>query len=218
MYTEENLQAAKVLFEYLYLRDGVLSQGDIVIGFGHFDMRIPSQCGEIFSQGLAPKILFTGGRGAGTADIEGTEGEAFQEAVKRVYPEITPMDVIIEKYSTNTGENILFSEALLQEVSPDFCFSRINAAIAVACPYRQRRVYLSMKKLFPGVRIQNAPPLTTFQTEMDLYQNKHEDFVRSLASELARISTYPAKGFIAYEAIPPEVEGAYQNLLNSFNN
>ena len=39
--------AAQVLFDYLYLRDQKIGPADAVIGFGHFDLKIPGRCLEL---------------------------------------------------------------------------------------------------------------------------------------------------------------------------
>jgi hypothetical protein len=35
----------------------------VIVGFGHFDLRIARTCGDLWQQGLASRILFTGGVG-----------------------------------------------------------------------------------------------------------------------------------------------------------
>ncbi len=45
---------ARVLFDYLYLRDPDILAADAVIGFGHFDLKIPRRCLELHRRGLAP--------------------------------------------------------------------------------------------------------------------------------------------------------------------
>ena len=58
---EKKTSLAKMLFEYLYLQD-IPSKADAVMGFGHFDEKIPLHCGTLYSNGFAPFILFSGGK------------------------------------------------------------------------------------------------------------------------------------------------------------
>lgn len=213
MYSEDVLTKARTVFDYLYMRDDDISPGDIIIGFGHFDMRIPRQCGRLYREGYSSKILLTGGRGAGTADLKDAEGVEFEKELKRTYPDIPAENVIVESDSTNTGDNIRFSEAILKRIDPRFCFEKgIQRAVAVACPYRQRRVWLCMKKLFPEVHIINAPPDTTFEYEMELYNSKKQDLILLITGEMERIKTYPAKGYTVPAEIPGPVDEAWMAL------
>lgn len=213
MYLSASLENANKIFEFLYLRDLTKPTADIIIGFGHFDMRIPRLCGKLHREGYCEKILFTGGRGAGTADLKDAEGVEFERELRRIYPDLPAKNIIVESESANTAENILLSESILKSSNPDFCFSKgISKAIAVTCPYRQKRVFLCMEKLFPHIAVFNRPPDTTFEFELELYQSKNEDFVLLLMGEIERIKTYPDRGFIAPAMIPEVVDLAYREL------
>lgn len=206
---------AKILFNYLYLRDLHLEKADLIIGFGHFDMKIPQHCARLYQEGYAAKVLFSGGRGAGSADLTKPEAVAFKEEFLMRIPDpgLSEGDIIIEDQSTNTGENIALSQAVLKNRNPEFHFERgITAVIAVASPYRQKRVYLTLQKNQPQLRVYNAPPPTDFDTELKLYAAKKENFITALIGELERIKRYPQRGFIVAAAVPPQVEMAYQDL------
>ena len=41
------MNEARLLFDYLYLRDPDAGTADAVMGFGHFDMKIPRRCLEL---------------------------------------------------------------------------------------------------------------------------------------------------------------------------
>ena len=73
MYSAELLELARPIFDYLYLQNLKVDKSDLIIGFGHFDLKIPKQCAALYHKGLAKKILFTGGRGAGSADFREAE-------------------------------------------------------------------------------------------------------------------------------------------------
>jgi len=200
------MNAAKRLFEYLSVRDEVFPKADLVIGFGHFDLRIPKLCGALYESGRAKKILFTGGYGAGTADLPDAEAVVFGQVLAQGYPAIPREHVFIESASTNTGENIRFSGEMLKRADPAFCFERgIRSVIAVASPYRQRRVYRTMQRLHPAIRVWNSPPLTSFEEEAQAFGAKGQDFVSLLFGELDRIIQYPAKGYMAPDSIPPDI-------------
>ena len=204
------MDADKRLFEYLNVRDEVLPNVDLVIGFGHFDLRIPKLCGALHQSGRGKKILFTGGYGAGTADLPDAEAVVFGRALAQTYPEIPTAHVIIESASTNTGENIRLSAEALRRADPAFCFeSGIGSVIAVASPYRQRRVWRTMGRQYPAIRVYNSPPSTSFEEEASIFGAKGQDLIPLLWGELDRIIHYPAKGYMAAEPVPPDILSAY---------
>lgn len=213
MYTDKILNKAELIYSYLNLRNDKIEKSDIIVGFGHFDMKIPQRCAELYKQDLSKKILFTGGRGAGTADLKNPEAIEFEKEIENNALNIPKEDIIIESESTQTGENISFSNTILKNLNSKFCFEHgIKRIIAVASPYRQKRVYLAMKKSYPNIKVFNAPPNTTFDGEIKLFKSKNEDFIKLLLGELERIKVYPEKGFIEYEEVPNEVELAYHDL------
>ena len=207
------MDAAKRIFEYLRVRDAALPTADLVIGFGHFDLEIPRLCGALYESGRGDRVLLTGGIGAGTADLPDAEAIVFGRVLAESHPGIPAEHVFIESASTNTGENIRFSNETLRRADPAFCFARgIRSVIAVASPYRQRRVLRTMQHLYPLIRVYNCPPDRSFEEEIQVFASKGQDLAALLAGELDRIMTYPAKGFMAAETIPPEVLAACAEL------
>ena len=159
------------LFNYLNIRSA-LKKADLIIGFGHFDKKIPLSCIELYNEGYADKILFTGGCGSGTADIDTTEADYFNSfAVKSG---IT--GAMIENQSTNTSENILCSIELLKKYNLEFN-KDIKSVILVANAYRQRRVDATFKKLVPKINIINYPPITAYESEIEMFDNKNENLL-----------------------------------------
>ena len=204
-------EAARRIFQYLCIRDEMFAKADLVIGFGHFDHRIPKLCGALYEGGYAAHLLLTGGRGAGTADLPDAEANVFREVLCEAYPTIPSVNVFVENESTNTGENIRFSNKTLKKADAAFCFERgIQSVIAVASPYRQRRVRGTMRKMYPAIDVCNRPPETSFEEEERIFNAKNQDFTSMVFGEMDRIIDYPAKGYMAAEVIPPEVVDAYK--------
>jgi uncharacterized SAM-binding protein YcdF (DUF218 family) len=207
------LRDAKELFEYLYVRDVDCQHADLIIGFGHFDLKIPRQCAYLYGRSAAPKILFSGGRGSGSADLEDAEAVAFSSVLLAEFPKIPSSDVIVESNSKNTGENITMSAKVLKERDIGKNFeSGINSIIAVASPYRQRRVWRTFQLHLPKIKIFNMPPQTTFEQEVLLFNQNGEDFFQLLVGEVQRIISYPDKGFMASEELPVHVMNSYMSL------
>jgi uncharacterized SAM-binding protein YcdF (DUF218 family) len=210
-------EAAKEVFDYSCLRDMACGKADLIIGFGHFDMNIPRQCARLYLGGYAKRILFTGGRGAGSADLEQAESITFKNVLLKEFSDIPEHDVLVENESTNTGENIRYSAALLRETDNGFCFENgISNVIAVASPYRQRRVFRTVQKVYPNIRIYNMPPETTFEKEVRIFEEKGENFIQLLLGEVERIICYPKKGYMQFDEIPKEIMELYHILKKHF--
>ena len=189
---------SKKLYNFLSPKDN-LAKADLIIGFGHFDLRIPEQCTELYQNGLAPKILFTGGVGAGSADFKNPEAVEFLNHVKNKYPEITTDNILTEETSTNTGDNIKNSIEILKAKG---FFESLKRIILVATPTRQLRVFLTAKKYFPKVVLINLPPSSSFEVDKQMNEVKAIDFEKHLLGELDRIQKYPKMGFACSTEIP----------------
>jgi uncharacterized SAM-binding protein YcdF (DUF218 family) len=203
----------RCLHEWLAIQDPLPSIAvDAVIGFGHFDLGIPRRCLELLDQGLAKHILFTGGIGGGTADLGEPEAEAFLRLVRKEAPQHADR-VIVESRSTNTAENIRFTEALLQRDHPSLAFGQgIRSVLLVATPCRQRRVWQTWLKLQPSVTACNAPPAASLEEITDLYAAKSQSILDQMLGEYQRIRDYPTKGWIAHHPIPQEIRSAAEHL------
>ncbi|MDX2194967.1 MAG: YdcF family protein [Cytophagales bacterium] len=192
----------KKAFDWLYARD-IVTPCDAIIGFGHFDLKVPDTCARLYLQGYASKIIFTGGVGAGSTGLTKPEAEVFKEYVMTHFAQISTNAIIIENKSTNTGENIRFTEHILSDLHPEYHFGRgICSAILVATAYRQRRVGLTFKHLVPHVAFINSPPDTDYDAEYAMYKQHHEDLDSHIAGEINRIKDYPSRGYTAYEEVP----------------
>jgi hypothetical protein len=209
--TTDDQKDARMLFDYLSLRDPE-APGDAVIGFGHFDLKIPRRCLELHRQGLVPLIIFSGGVGAGTADLGQAEARAFLEEA-RTQGGVDEDAIVIEDQSTNTGENVEATTRLLaDEGRPLGSEGGIRTALIVANAYRQRRVDLTCRLHHPGVRWINTPPATSFEEEREMYASKGQDLVRLLVGEIQRLLDYPARGFCLRADVPREVRAAHERL------
>jgi hypothetical protein len=205
--------AEQILFNWLALRDphpGI--RFDAVIGFGHFDLSIPRRCGDLVREGCAQRLIFTGGIGAGTADLGRPEADAFAAELAKDDADLA-RQAIVENRSTNTGDNIRFTRDLL-ESSGLALGAAIKGVILVATPCRQRRVWLTWQKLVPEVAAWNSPPLTDYDSLRALYAAKGEDIRRQLIGEYERIRDYPARGWMAEGNIPSAVHEAAQFLAS----
>ena len=129
------------IYNFLSPSDSV-SKADLIIGFGHFDMRIVDHCAQLFEKKFAPNIIFSGGVGAGSADFTNPEAIEFRNYLHEKYPNIPLSNVLIESNSTNTGENVRFTIEILKKKG---LLNGVKRVILVATPTRQLRVLLTAK-------------------------------------------------------------------------
>ena len=88
---------------------------------------------ELYARELAPLLLFSGGMGRFTGEWAVPEAELFAEAaMKKGVPEDC---ILIENKSTNTGENVRFSRAVLEKAG----IPEPSSIIALQKPYMERR-------------------------------------------------------------------------------
>jgi len=196
------------LFNYLNIKD-LNAQADLIIGFGHFDLRIPEHCISLYKNGFAPKIIFTGGVGAGSGNFKHPESVEFLNYSKTQHPEINFNDVIVESKSTNTGENILNSIEMMNDMG---LLKSVKRIILVATPIRQLRVFLTVKKYLPNVELINIPPDSTYEEDNYMYLENNQFLAEQLNEEIERVINYPNKEFIYKEHIPDYILSIYKNI------
>ncbi len=205
MVTDYVMQWAQSLWDYHHMQHQ-LAPSDCILALGSHDTRVAERAAEIYLQGWASLLVFSGGLGRLTAG-SWTQSEAdlfAQIAIDKGVPE---RDILIENKSTNTGENILFTQQLLQQkdLSP-------QRFIVVQKPYMERRSYATFKKHWPEKELVVTSPQIEF---MD-YANAEipmEKVINIMVGDLQRIKLYPEKGFQIYQFIPDDVWHAYEQLV-----
>jgi uncharacterized SAM-binding protein YcdF (DUF218 family) len=205
MINQEAIALAKILWNYHQLHHP-LEQADCILVLGSMDTRTAERGADIYLQGYAPIIVFSGGLGKLTKDMWAeTEAELFANiALDRGVPREA---IFIENKSTNTGENIQFTQQLLQEKNLD-----LDSFIVVQKPYMERRSYATFKKHWPGKKLLVTSPLLSFEE----YPNNDipvEKLINMMVGDLQRIKLYPEKGFQIYQEIPDGVWDAYEKLV-----
>lgn len=207
MLTPDILSLAKKLWNY-HKMNHALQKSDCILALGSHDLRVPERAAELYHQGLAPLVIMSGGLGNFTQEIW-TESEADKFAKIAIEKGIPHEAILIENKSTNTGENILFTQKLLSEkdLNP-------QSFIVVQKPYMERRSYATFKKHWPDKRLMVTSPQISFETypteEIPL-----ERVIHIMVGDLQRIKYYPEKDFQIYQEIPPDIWQAYEKLITA---
>jgi uncharacterized SAM-binding protein YcdF (DUF218 family) len=205
MINQEAIALAKILWNYHQLHH-VLEPSDCILVLGSIDTRTAERGADIYLQGYAPIIIFSGGLGKLTKDMWAeTEAELFANiALDRGVPREA---IFIENKSANTGENIQFTQQLLQEKNLD-----LDSFIVVQKPYMERRSYATFKKNWPDKKLLVTSPLLSFE-EYPTNDITVEKLINMMVGDLQRIKLYPEKGFQIYQEIPDDVWSAYERLV-----
>lgn len=202
--------ALRTVFAYLSETDaGTAAPYDAVIGFGMFDLTLPRFCGDLYTQGRARAIVFTGGIGAGTGTLGGPEADAWRQVLQQAYPAIPDRDVVLENRSTNTGENVTFTTALLRERHPRLAFGvGLRRALVVASPTRLRRVWLTLRHHHAALETARCLPAVDLHADGARYAAEGIDYRAHVLGELDRIERYADLGWIVPEPLPDSVRAA----------
>lgn len=196
------LNAARVLWDYHCIYDP-LEAADAIVGLGSYDTRVAERAADLYLDGMASWLIFTGQSGHWTQNLyPASEAEAFAEiAIARGVPEEA---VIAEPNATNIGENIRFSR---EQLAPGSL-----AAIFVTKPQTQRRVAATVARQWPEARAAVTAPLTAFE-DQPTAAFPLDMLIAEMAGDLERILTYPAKGYQIAQAVPLAVMEAYDFLI-----
>jgi len=205
MITPEVLTQARRLWDYHHMHH-VLAKADCILALGSHDLRVADRAAELWLQGWAPLLVMSGGLGNFTQDMW-TESEADQFAAIAIRKGVPEEAILVENKSTNTGENIIYTQRLLQEKGLD-----PQNFIVVQKPYMERRSYATFKKHWPGKNLLVTSP----QIPFDKYATDDiplSRVINIMVGDMQRIRFYPAKGFQVYQEIPAEVWDAYERLV-----
>ncbi len=205
MHRDEIDRLARIVWDY-HLMKMPLARSEVMLVLGSNDLRVASYSARLYREGWAPLVVFSGGLGNLTRGRwERPEADCFAEAAKQ---EGIPREVIrVENRSSNTGDNILFSRALLESegIHP-------NSVLLVHTPYSERRDYATFKNFWPEPRLAVcSPPLS-----LDEYPREEIDrewLISVIVGDLQRIRLYPGRGFQIPQEIPAPVWAAYEALV-----
>lgn len=207
LFTTEIIDAAKKLWDYHHMNH-TLQQADCILVLGSHDVRVAERGAGLYLQGWAPLLIFSGGLGRLTKGMW-TETEVDKFARIAVEKGVPQEAILVENGSTNTGENILFTQELLwsKNLAP-------QSFIVVQKPYMERRSYATFKKHWPDKQLWVTSPQLSFE-EYATEEIPVEKVISIMAGDLQRIKLYPEKGFQIYQPIPADVGQAFETLVQA---
>jgi len=202
---------AETLWNYHQLKHQ-LAKADAILVLCSHDERVAERAAQLFHEGWAPLVIFSGGQGAITRSLwDEPEAERFARIAAGLG--VPRESMLIEPHSTNTGENIEFTKRLLAERGLD-----LQKFIVVQKPYMERRAFATFRQLWPEKDLIVTSPQVSFDEYVAHYTNgalSAADVVGIMVGDLQRIKIYPARGWQIAQDIPDEVWSAYEELVRA---
>lgn len=206
---QEIREHALKLWDFHHMNHPV-GEADAILVLCSYDTSVAERGAELYLEGRAPLLIFSGGLGAITRNLW-SEPEADQfSAVARALG-VPAASIVVENRSTNTGENVVFTRRLLAEKGIDPA-----TFILVQKPYMERRALATFRMFWPEKAAVVTSPQVSFEEYLRDYTNPElteADVVSIMVGDLQRIKVYPSKGFQIYQEIPAEVWAAYEELV-----
>lgn len=187
-----------------------LSRADAVVVLCSHDTAVAGRGAELFLDGFAPLLIFSGGLGGITRQLW-SEPEADQFAKIAIAMGVPAGSILIENESTNTGENILFTRRLLEARG-----LKPQKFILVQKPYMERRAYATFRRIWPEKEVLVTSPPVSLDEYLARYSNSalsEHDVISIMVGDLQRIRAYPARGFQIHQHIPEDVWDAFCALV-----
>lgn len=203
--TTQTFQLAQMIWDYHHVNHH-LEKSDCILVLGSHDTRVAVRAAELWLQGWAPLVIFSGGLGRLTEGMW-TETEADKFARIAIEMGVPEDAILIENKSTNTGENILFTQELLKKHGLD-----PQSFIVVQKPYMERRSYATFKKYWPSKKLIVTSPQIAF-SDYATDEISLDRVIHIMIGDLQRIKLYAEKGFQIPQEIPPNVWAAYEQLV-----
>ena len=205
----EFLRPLQVIWDYLGMHQ-IPEKADVIVGFGNFNTDIARRAAELYRQGYAPKVLFTGGLGRNTEGLL-PEPEAVRFAKVAMACGVPESDILLEDRSRNTKENIDFTRQLLEERNIPH-----GKILGVHQPFMERRITAAMGVYWPKLDFSVTSPQVTIPEylarakEQGITENAS---VSVIVGDFQRIDLYAKLGYQLPQHIPEEAWAAFRELV-----
>ena len=200
----------RIIYDYMKLNQK-LDKSDLIIGCGCHYLEVADKCIELYKDGYADKILFTGGLGKETNIIfNKSEAEIYKDIALNAG--VNEDDILIENMSTNTGDNFRFSFRLLEEKNIN-----VNKVIIVHGPFSERRTLSSAKAIIKNVEFLITSPyksLDEFLSNIDFNKNNIRNIISVIVGDIQRMIVFPQFGWQTENDVPQDVLDSYYFLKN----
>lgn len=209
MASTETIAHLQVIWDYMKLHQ-MPQKADCIVGFGNFNSNIARRAAQLYLQGYAPKLLFTGGLGRNTLGIL-PEAEADRFARVAMECGVPEKDILRENKSTNTAENILFTRKTLEDMHLPH-----GHLLGVHQPFMERRISAAFGVYWPEVKLTVTSPQVTipqYLADAVVQGITERSAIEVIVGDFQRIELYAQKGYQLPQDIPPYAWNAFHALV-----
>lgn len=202
--------AIHILWDYMCLHQ-TLQRADIIIGFGCYNEDVARRAAQLYHEGYAPRILFTGMLGRNTSSMW-TESEADRFARVAMAEGVPESAILKENRATNSGENLIYSRKLLEELQIP-----VRCVIGVQKPYMERRLYAAFPVYWPEVKVTVTSWQQTYEeylSGLHRWGRGEEETIHMIVGDFQRIQRYAELGYQFPQKIPPTAWEAFDCLVS----
>ncbi|MBQ3193169.1 MAG: YdcF family protein [Oscillospiraceae bacterium] len=203
------MQPLQVIWDYLGMHQQP-EKADCIVGFGNFNTDIARRAAELYHQGYAPKILFTGGLGRNTEGLL-PEPEAVRFARVAMECGVPDGDIILEDRSSNTKENIEFTRELLSAMGVPH-----GKILGVHQPFMERRITAAMGVYWPELDFCVTSPQVTIPEYLERAKGQgisENASISVIVGDFQRMDLYARLGYQLPQVIPQEAWDAFHTLV-----
>ena len=203
-------QDIEILWQYMQVHQAA-GKADCLLVLGGRDDRVASYAAELAQKFHYWYIVVSGGVAAhneiAALWTEPTEAEHFAAVMKR---EGVSKSILLEKTSTNTGENAVNTFKLLQSQDSPMPLS----IQLVTKSYMERRALATFEAQWPdkdAIFTVSSP-----QSNFDEYMNDihtRDQTINIMVGDMHRILEYPKQGYQTKQHVPDTVHAAYTRLV-----
>ncbi|MEV6016370.1 YdcF family protein [Streptomyces sp. NPDC051997] len=177
----------------------------VAVVLGSHDLGVADTTADLYLRGMFPLIVFTGATSRTTQERM-PRGEAEHYRERAVELGVPGRAILVEPKARNTGENIRFSRALLEEQRVP-----VSSVLLVSKPYEERRSYATARKLWPDVEWVCASTSMTLPEYIDSIGDARLVLDMMVGAQ-QRLMIYPRQGFIIEQRIPADIVAAFERL------
>ncbi|MEU2862432.1 YdcF family protein [Streptomyces mirabilis] len=197
---------ARLLWDYHRMHHDV-QPCSVAVGLGSHDLGVADVTAELYRQGMAPIIVFTGATSP-TTRSRMPRGEAVHYRERALQLGVPDPAVFLEPRATSTAENIEFTKAVLVEAG-----ITVSSVLLVSKPYEERRSYAMMRKLWADVEVVCASTPMGLEEYADSIGDARM-VIDMIVGALQRVLIFPGWGLAIEQDVPDAVVAAYKRLCS----
>jgi uncharacterized SAM-binding protein YcdF (DUF218 family) len=200
MFDSKTIAEAAVLWDYMSSFKAA-APCDAVVVCCSYELRVCDYACELIGAGLAPRLVLSGKTGNWTRHLwTRTEAEVFTE--RALANGVAPSAIVLEDRSTNFGENVAFTRALLPDA---------RAVTFVTKPASVLRVQLTAEAQWPGIQRFVSCPDIKFPEDVSPVVGLF-GIINEMVGDVERVLRYPALGYQARHELSQRVLDAWEYL------